>query len=99
MVKGWHDAGDVGTLAFASVLYRPYDGVFAKRLLEAARAGYRFLRGRPTENRDGLTCPAMRQDGNPSVDRDVRMYAAAGLLLATGDHRFRVDFEKNYQLL
>jgi hypothetical protein len=26
----------VGTLAFASVLYRPYDEAFAERLLEAA---------------------------------------------------------------
>ena len=75
----------VGTLAFASVLYRPYDGAFAERLLEAARAGYRFLRDRPAEDSDGPTCPAMRQDGDPNVGRDVRMYAAAGLLLATGD--------------
>jgi endoglucanase len=36
----------VGTLAFASVLYRPYDGAFAERLVEAALAGYRFLRDR-----------------------------------------------------
>jgi hypothetical protein len=41
----------------------------------------------------------MRQDGDPSVGRDVRMYAAAGLLLATGDRRLRVDFEKSYQPL
>jgi endoglucanase len=89
----------VGTLAFASVLYRPYDTAFAERLLEAARAGYRFLRERLAENSDGPTCPAMRQDGDASVGRDVRMYAAAGLLLATGHRRFRVDFEESYQPL
>ena len=89
----------VGTLAFASVLYRPYDTAFAERLLEAARAGYRFLRERPAENSDGPTCPAMRQDGDATVGRDVRMYAAAGLLLATGDRRFRADFEESYQPL
>ena len=89
----------VGTLAFASVLYRPHDAAFAERCLEAARAGYRFLRDRPAEDSDGPTCPAMRQDGDPSVGRDVRMYAAAGLLLATGDRRLRVDFEESYQPL
>jgi len=87
----------VGTLAFASVLYRSYDAAFAERCLGAARAGYRFLRDRPTENSDGPTCPAMRQDGDPRVGRDVRMYAAAGLLVATGDPSLRADFEENYQ--
>jgi len=88
-----------GTLAFASVLYRPYDAAFAERSLKAAQAGYGFLRDRPAENSDGPTCPAMRQDGDPSVGRDVRMYAAAGLLLATGEPGLRVDFEENYQPL
>jgi endoglucanase len=87
----------VGTLAFASVLFRPYDAAFAERSLEAARSGYSFLRDRPDENSDGPTCPAMRQNNDPSVGRDVRMYAAAGLLLATGDAAFRADFEANYQ--
>jgi endoglucanase len=89
----------VGTLAFASVLYRPYDATFAERCLAAARAGYRFLHNRPTENSDGPTCPAMRQDGDPGVGRDIRMYAAAGLLLATSEPRFRVDFAESYQPL
>jgi endoglucanase len=88
-----------GTLAFASVLFRRHDTAFAERLLEAAQAGYRFLHDRPAANSDGPTCPAMRQDGDLNVGRDVRMYAAAGLLLATGDLRFRVDFEENYQPL
>jgi endoglucanase len=89
----------VGTLAFASVLYRPYDATFAERLLAAARSGYHFLGSRPVENSDGPTCSAMRQDGDSSVGRDVRMYAAAALLLATGDRRLRIDFEENYQSL
>ena len=89
----------VGTLAFASVLYRPYDVAFAERLLEAARTGYRFLREHPAENSDGSTCPAMRQDGDATVGQDVRMYAAAGMLLATDDRRFRMDFEESYQPL
>jgi endoglucanase len=87
----------VGTLAFASVQFRHFDAAFAERLLEAAEAGYRFLRSRPGENSDGPTCPAMRQNGDPNVGRDVRMYAAAGLLLATGDRRLSADFEESYQ--
>jgi endoglucanase len=86
-----------GTLAFASKLYRAYDAAFADRLLQAARAGYDFLRQRPSENSDGPTCPAMRQDGNPTIGRDVRMYAAAGLLLATGEQEFRNDFDGHFQ--
>jgi endoglucanase len=89
----------VGTLAFAAVLYRRYDGAFADRLVEAAQAGYRFLRDRPDEASDGPTCPAMRQDGDPNVGRDVRMYAAAGLLFATGDPNLRLDFDASYQPL
>jgi endoglucanase len=89
----------VGTLAFASVVYRPHDAAFAERMLAAARAGYRFLRERPAESSDGPTCPAFRQDGDAGAGRDVRMYAAAGLLLATGDRRLRMDFEENYQPL
>jgi endoglucanase len=89
----------VGTLSFASVLYRRYDGAFAERLLEAARTGYRFLSDHPGEDSDGPTCPAMRQDADPNVGRDVRMYAAAGLLLATGDRRLFEDFEESYRPL
>ncbi len=89
----------VGTLAFASVIYRRYDAGFAEQLLNAAHAGYRFLRDRPDEHSDGPTCPAMRQDGDASVGQGVRMYAAAGMLLATGERRFHADFEESYQPL
>ena len=89
----------VGTLAFASLLYRPHDVFFAERLLKAAEAGQRFLWSRADENSDGPTCPAMRQDGDRDVGREVRMYAAAGLLFATGDPHFKADFEANYQPL
>jgi len=89
----------VGTLAFASVVYRRHDAAFAQRMLAAAVAGDRYLRNRPDEHSDGPTCPAMRQDGDPGIGRDVRMYAAAGLLLATGDPRQGREFEAQYQPL
>jgi endoglucanase len=84
----------VGTLAFAAVQFRPHDPAFAERCLQAALAGERYLAARPDEQSDGPTCPAYRQDGNAEVGRQVRMYAAAGLLLATGQPRFREEFER-----
>jgi endoglucanase len=87
----------VGTLAYASVLFRPHAPAFAARCLEAARRGYGYLQAHPGASTDGPTCPAMRQDGDPQVGGDVRMYAAAGMLVATGEDRFRDDFEASFQ--
>ena len=89
----------VGTLAFAARVFRDHDRAFAERCLEAARRGYEYLGARPGESSDGPTCPAFRLDGNAEVGRDVRMYAAAGMLLATGEPRFREDFEASFQEL
>jgi endoglucanase len=89
----------VGTLAFASHLYRAFDAAFAARCLEAARRGWEYLERHPGESTDGPTCPAFRQDGDGRAGRDVRMYAAAGMLLVTGDPRFRDAFEASFQEL
>jgi endoglucanase len=78
----------VGTLAFAATLYRPHAPAFAARCLEAALRGQSWLEARPGEDSDGPTCPAYRRDGDVRAGREVRMYAAAGLLLATGAPRF-----------
>ncbi len=88
-----------GTLAYAAQLFRPHDAAFADRCLEAARRGYAYLALHPGESTDGPTCPAFRQDGDARVGRDVRMYAAAGMLLATAEERFRDDFEASFEEL
>jgi endoglucanase len=85
----------VGTLAFASAVYRRHDPAFARRCLVAALRGWLFLEAHPGAT-DGPTCPVMRQDGDEQAGREVRMYAAAGLLLATGDPAYREPFEANY---
>lgn len=90
-------ARSVGTLAYAAAVFRPYDRAFSERCLEAARRGWQYLAQRPGENSDGATCPNYRRDGDARVGRQVRMYAAAGLLLATGDAVFRRAFEENYE--
>jgi endoglucanase len=84
----------VGTLAYAAAVFDPIDPAYARRCLEAARHGQAYLDAHPRDEDDGPTCPAFRQDGDRQAGRDVRGYAAAGMLLATGEERFRRDFEE-----
>jgi endoglucanase len=86
----------VGNLAYASAIYRRFDPAFAQGALAAARRGEIYLRAHPDEASDGPTCPAYRADGDARIGRQTRMFAAAGMLLATGEARFRDDFERNY---
>ncbi|HMK72022.1 MAG TPA: glycoside hydrolase family 9 protein [Myxococcaceae bacterium] len=86
----------VGSLAFAASVFRPLDPAFADRCLAAARAGLGYLEAHAGENSDGPTCPSARRDGDREVGRQVRMFAAAGMLLATGEPRFLSMFEENY---
>ena len=79
----------VGVLAYASVVYAPFDATFAQAARDAALRGWRFLEAHPNEHSDGATCAAYRQDGDAAAGRATRMFAAAGLLVATGDARFR----------
>ena len=87
----------IGTLAYASVVFRAFDVAFAERCLAAARDGYRYLEVHAGENTDGPSCPAGRSDGDAVVGRHVRMYAAAGMLLATGQQRYRDDFDRDHE--
>jgi len=86
----------VGNLGFAAAVFRPVDPAFADRCLAAARKGMAYLDAHPGENTDGPTCPAARHDGDAEVGRQVRMFASAGMLLATGERRFRDDFAALY---
>lgn len=88
----------VGNLAYASAIYRPVDPGFSGACLAAARLGVRYLEGHRGENTDGPTCPAARRDGDTEVGRQARMFAAAGMLLATGEPRFAQMFEDNFAL-
>lgn len=86
----------VGNLAYASTLFRAFDAAFADRCLRAASAGYAWLRAHWNENSDGPTCPAYRVDGNAEIGRQARMFAAAGMLVATAEPRFADDFEESF---
>lgn len=85
-------ARGVGVLAFAAHVFAPIDAVFAHRLAEAAARGWQYLEARPEAHTDGPTCAAYRQDGDVPAGRAARRFAAAGLLVATGDPRFRSAF-------
>lgn len=83
----------VGTLAYASAVFRPVDAVYADELLDAARRGWAYLAARPEENSDGPTCPASRQDDDLTAGRHVRAYAAAAMLLATNAPEFQERYD------
>lgn len=82
----------VGNLAHGAAIWRRFDAAFADRLLAAAARGYAYLAGHP-EASDGPTCPAYRADGDALMNRHVRMFAAAAMLLATGESRHAGDFD------
>ena len=89
----------VGTLGFAASAFKPVDSAFSARALAAARRGWAFLDAHAGENSDGPTCPNSRQDSDETVGRHVRMYAAAGMLLATGEEPFKTAFERHADTL
>jgi endoglucanase len=86
----------VGNLAHAAVVFRTFDAAFAERCLHAARDGTRYLDAHPGETSDGPTCPTARRDGDAEVGRRARSFAAAGMLLATSEPRFRDAFEASF---
>ena len=86
----------VGSLAYGATLWRRFDPGFAERALEAARRGVQYLDLHPQFS-DGPTCPAYRADGDPHIGHQTRMFAAAGMLLATGEARYREEFERNFE--
>ena len=85
----------VGVLAYASAVYAPFDTAFAHAARDAATRGWRYLETHPDEHSDGATCAAYRQDGDAAVGRATRMFAAAGLLVATGEARYRAAVEQH----
>src|SRR5262249_20016550 len=85
-----------GSLADGATLWRRFGPGFAERALQAARRGVQYLDLHP-EFSDGPTCPAYRADGDPHIGHQTRMFAAAGMLLATGEARYREDFERNFE--
>ena len=77
--------------AMAARAFRPYDGPYARRCLEAARRAYAFLRANPQSRRADLR--GFTTGGYQTDDADDRLWAAAEMWQTTGEPAFLADFE------
>jgi len=71
---------------------REFDAAYADRCLAAAARAYDFLLGHPENHRGEID--AFKTGGYTTDDADDRLWMAAELWDATGDDRYRLDFEK-----
>lgn len=81
----------VAVTAAAARVFKPFDAAYARRLLDAARRSYAFLRAHPESRRadlKGFTTGSYQTD-----DADDRLWAAAELWQTTGGRDALADFE------
>lgn len=93
-VTPWSSAATadfVAMTAMAARVYRPFDAGYARRLLDAARRSYAFLRARPAGHRADLE--GFTTGGYQTDDDDDRLWAAAELWQTTGEPAPLADFE------
>jgi endoglucanase len=82
----------VAMTAAAARVFRPFDAAYARRLLDAARKSYAFLRAHPESRRADLK--GFTTGGYQTDDADDRLWAAAELWQTTGDRAALADFEE-----
>lgn len=84
-------ASFVAMMARSSRIFQPYDAVYARQCLDAAKLSYDFLIKNPEEK------PFVQGDfntgGYQSPDYDDRLWAAAEMWETTGEPEFLADFE------
>ncbi|MEO8167324.1 MAG: glycoside hydrolase family 9 protein, partial [bacterium] len=86
----------IAVLAYASVVYREFDQPFAAQCLAAAQRGWAWLQNHPEATWDAYPCIAYRMESDGTSMATERMWAAAGMLYATGDPQYNAVFESNY---
>lgn len=86
----------IAVLAYASVVYREFDLAFANQCLAAAQHGWTWLQNHAEITDENLPCIAASTGGDPVAMASQRMWAAAGMLYATGDPQYNSAFEANY---
>lgn len=88
----------VAVLAYASVVYREFDVPFADRCLAAARVGWTWMTANPNATNDGDvgSCGVYAQGNDAALLKTNRMWAAAGMLFATGEAQYENAFQANY---
>ncbi|MFL6258051.1 MAG: glycoside hydrolase family 9 protein [Pyrinomonadaceae bacterium] len=82
----------VAMTASAARTFKPFDAAYARRLLDAARRSYAFLRAHPESHRadlKGFTTGSYQTD-----DADDRLWAAAEMWQTTGERVALTDFEE-----
>ncbi|MDL1892455.1 hypothetical protein FBQ87_06135 [Sphingobacteriales bacterium CHB3] len=87
----------VAVLAYASVLYQPFDKDFATKCLTAAKNGWRWMQSNPNSTRDGGTnCDAYQQGNDQNQLKSARAWASASLFYATGEQQYNAAYLKDY---
>jgi endoglucanase len=81
----------VAMTAMAARIYEPYDKVYARRCLEAARRGYAFLQAHTENHPADLT--GFRTGAYQTKDDDDRLWAAAEMWETTGEAACLADTE------
>ncbi len=81
----------VAIMAWSARVFQPYDQMYARRCLEAARQSYRFLRSHPESKRAELK--DFRTGAYQTNDADDRLWAAAEMWETTGEAAYLTDFE------
>ncbi|MBI1806982.1 MAG: glycoside hydrolase family 9 protein [Ignavibacteria bacterium] len=89
----------VAVLAYASVVYAPYDIAFANGCLSAAQAGWTWMVNNPTATNDAGPCGSYQQGSDPALLKTHRMWAAAAMLYATGDPVYEAAFENDFVVI
>ncbi len=96
-VSSMATADYAASMALASRVYRTYDGNFADRLLKAAEAAYEWLEKHPEYV--GFHNPESCNTGeyDDVCDLDERLWAAAEMLLTTGEQKYQEQVSKLLQ--
>ena len=82
----------IAVTAAAARAFKPFDAAYARRLLDAARKSYAFLRTHPENSRADLK--GFTTGGYQTDDADDRLWAAAELWQTTGERAALADFEE-----
>jgi endoglucanase len=83
----------VAMMAASARVFQPYDKVYARRCLEAARKSYAFLLAHTEEKRADLK--DFRTGAYQTVDDDDRLWAAVEMWETTGEASYLKDFEES----
>ncbi len=87
----------VAVLAYASVLFTPFDRNFAATCLTAARNGWTWMQANPHATDDsGPGCTAYLQGADATLLKSNRAWAHASLFYATGESRYNEAYLRDY---